>query len=268
MVLAEGFDPLTGSDLASFSLDAQTMACIPSARDAAREPVLERLGISGLLLERYRALLHAPHGLVVVCSPSQNGKTATLHASVEERSFPGRVQKALVLDEIRDRVTATYATAAALRAQMVLATVCANNAATAVERLMHLAPGPQLAAALRGIVSQRLLRKLCVACRRWHRLSPELKKKFGLLHMTHAYRAQGCAHCNGTGYSAQIGIFALLLVDEALRGAINAGLPEAALADVAAAGGYGPMRMDGIRKARLGDTSFEELDAVMLGRTK
>ncbi len=249
MILTEGFDPSSGFD-----------GALPF-NALARTASLEYLGIPGVFLQRYRALLRAPQGLLIVCGPTGNGKTATLRASLDERAIVrGQQAKILVLDEIGEWATARAAVYTALSGQRVLATLQANATASAVDHLLQFGVLPQdVGAALSGILAQRLLRRLCVACRQWRRLAPELRKRFGLSRTTHAYGAQGCIRCNRTGYSTQTAIFECLFVDDAFRQALAAGSRGLALLRVAAANGYQSMLHDGIRKARLGDTSFEEV---------
>ncbi len=270
----------------------------------ARVPRLDRLGIPDALLERYRRLVHAPHGFVVVCGPTGSGKTTTLYASLAERNVEGQhvctvedpveirmagiaqVQvnvkaglsfasalrsflradpNVIMVGEMRDAETAGVAISAALSGQLVMTTLHASNAVQAVERLSELGMRRQaIAAGLSGIVSQRLVRELCSTCRYPVALAPGAAAELGLRHPVTVYEAQGCERCSGVGYVGRTGIFEYLPVCDELREAIACGSSCATIAAVATERGYESMLAEGIRRVLRGETSVSELQRVLV----
>ena len=246
---------------------------------------LELLGMSGDLLVRFARLIQQPHGIVLVTGPTGSGKTTTLYASLGridtattnvltvedpveyELAGIGQTQvnpkidlnfaKALrailrqdpdiiMIGEIRDHETAQIAIQASLTGHLVLATLHTNDAPSAVTRLIDMGVEPfLLSSSLLGVLAQRLVRKLCPACRRadvagrWHPV--------------------GCPACAHTGYKGRTGVYELMIADENVRALIHNRAAEADLLAGAQAGGLRPMREDGERLLREGVTSPEEV---------
>lgn len=210
---------------------------------------LTALGMPEALRERYRSLIVAPSGFVLICGPTGSGKTTTAYASLLERdgrrdhlcsvedpvemrlpdvvqiqvnartglTFPCALRgllrgdpNAILVGEMRDAETARTAVSAALCGQFVVTTLHAESAGESFERLGELGVNPRaLASALTGVLAQRLVRRLCGACAR-----PDVGG---------GYCAAGCAACDGTGFRGRVGIFELLPVTLALRDAIARG---------------------------------------------
>lgn len=249
---------------------------------------LEGLGMSGHVLQRFERLVQQPHGIVLVTGPTGSGKTTTLYASLGrvdtsttnvltvedpvEYELPGIGQtqvnpkidltfaKALrailrqdpdviMIGEIRDYETAQIAIQASLTGHLVLATVHTNDAPSSVTRLIDMGVEPfLLSSTLLGALAQRLVRKLCLECRKpdgngnWH--------------------AVGCPACNHVGYKGRTGVYELMVVDETLQALIHNQAPEQELVAAARAGGLLSMREDGERLVREGITSPEEVIRV------
>jgi general secretion pathway protein E len=249
---------------------------------------LEALGMSGEVLAAFDRLVHQPHGIVLVTGPTGSGKTTTLYASLGridtsttniltvedpiEYELPGIGQtqvnpkidltfaKALrailrqdpdviMIGEIRDFETAQIAIQASLTGHLVLATLHTNDAPSAVTRLIDMGVEPfLLSSSLLGVQAQRLVRKLCPACRRqdaqghWHPV--------------------GCPECSMSGYKGRTGVYELMVADDALRELIHNRAAESALFDAARDSGYRTMREDGERLVAEGITSLEELMRV------
>jgi general secretion pathway protein E len=249
---------------------------------------LEGLGMSGDVLRAFDRLIHQPHGIVLVTGPTGSGKTTTLYASLQridtsstnlltvedpiEYELPGIGQtqvnpkidltfaKALrailrqdpdviMIGEIRDYETASIAIQASLTGHLVLATLHTNDAPSAVTRLTDMGVEPfLLSSSLLGVLAQRLVRKLCLHCRRadergqWHPV--------------------GCEHCLNNGYKGRTGVYELMVADDAVRTLIHNRAPESQLFVAAEAGGLRPMRMDGQRLIDEGITSLEEVLSV------
>lgn len=252
----------------------------------AGPPQLNSLGMSEDMRARWLALASQPNGVVLVTGPTGSGKSTTLHASLVhlndgrsrivtieepvERRIPGinQVQAnsaigygfaealrailrqdpdRIMVGEIRDADTAGTALQAALTGHMVYSTLHTNDAAGAFGRLVDLGVEPFLiASSVRGVLAQRLLRRLCPAC--------------ALPDVTLPKRAVGCPSCGGSGYRGRFGVFDLIEATPALHDAILARASPAALADLAATGG---LRADAEAKRLLGWTDRAELDRVL-----
>ncbi|WP_231582234.1 GspE/PulE family protein [Puniceibacterium sp. IMCC21224] len=237
---------------------------------------LDGLGLSPdqiVLLERLSRL---PNGIILATGPTGSGKTTTLYsllklANREERNIvtvedpieydlPGVSQSqinaeigmtfaaglratlrqdpdVILVGEIRDGETAGVAAQAALTGHLVFSSLHANGSVGAVVRLRDLGLDNFLiAATLRGVIAQRLLRRLCPECRHPH--APSVSEaaffdKHALPLPLRIYDAVGCPACNGTGYSGRVGIFEMLEVTEELRAAIDRNLPETELRPMA-----------------------------------
>ena len=246
---------------------------------------LESLGMSGDTLAKFQRLTQQPHGIVLVTGPTGSGKTTTLYAglgqvdtsttnvlTVEdpvEYELPGigqtqvnpkielsfaRALRAILrqdpdvimIGEIRDYETAQIAIQASLTGHLVLATLHTNDAPSAVTRLTDMGVEPfLLSSSLLGVLAQRLVRKLCVECRRrddkgrWHPV--------------------GCAACGNTGYKGRTGIYELMVADASVQGLIHNRAAESQLFVAAEKAGMRTMREDGERLVAEGVTSLEEL---------
>ncbi len=237
---------------------------------------LDALGLSPAqitLLERLSAM---PNGIILATGPTGSGKTTTLYsllklANRDERNIvtvedpieydlPGVSQSqinaeigmtfaaglratlrqdpdVILVGEIRDTETASVAAQAALTGHLVFSSLHANGSVGAVVRLRDLGLDNFLiASTLRGVIAQRLLRRLCPDCRQPHAPSPAEAAYFDRQDLPlplRIYDAKGCEACNGTGYSGRVGIFEMLEVGEELRAGIDRGLPETELKHMA-----------------------------------
>ena len=158
----------------------------------------------------------------------------------------------IMIGEIRDLETAQIAVQSSLTGHLVLSTLHTNDAISAVTRLADMGVEPfLLASSLRGVLAQRLVRKLCPACRQ-----PAMQDGMRVYHPV------GCAACNHTGYSGRSGIHELFTVDDEARRLIHEGRDERELRRAAAASGMRTMREDGQRWVEGGQTSPEEIVRV------
>ncbi len=248
---------------------------------------LQQLGMSVPTLAQFDRLIAQPHGIVLVTGPTGSGKTTTLYAALSrlnaattniltvedpieyELAGIGQTQvnaridmsfaKALrailrqdpdviMIGEIRDLETAQIAVQASLTGHLVLATLHTNDATAAVTRLLDMGIEPfLLSSSLLGVVAQRLVRKLCVQCRR---------------HDGQRWQETGCAHCGQTGYHGRLGIYELLLTTDEIRAQIHNRASEAAIRETARHNGMLSMREDGERWLADGSTSEAELVRV------
>jgi general secretion pathway protein E len=248
----------------------------------------ETLGMAQDMLAEMDALVRQSHGIVLVTGPTGSGKTTTLYAMLSridatatnvltvedpiEYDLPGigqtqinpridmsfgRALRAILrqdpdvimIGEIRDQETAQIAVQASLTGHLVLATLHTNDSVSAVTRLLDMGIEPfLLSSSLLGVLAQRLVRRLCTACR----------AQDG----DQEWRPVGCPGCGGTGYVGRTGIYELLSLDERLREAIHAREPEQALRALARERGFRTMAEDGRRWVRDGATSAAELARV------
>ena len=155
----------------------------------------------------------------------------------------------IMIGEIRDFETAQIAIQASLTGHLVLATLHTNDAPSAVTRLTDMGVEPfLLSSSLLGVLAQRLVRKLCPACKRSDGRG--------------RYRPVGCAACGMTGYKGRTGVYELMLADEKVRSLIHSRAAESQLFVAAEAAGLRSMREDGERLVAEGITSAEEVMRV------
>ncbi len=272
-------------------------------RDQAWRP-LEDLGMPAGVRMPFEELLQAPHGMVAVCGPTGSGKTTTLYASLGrldasrrniltiedpvEYRLPGIGQiqvkpkigltfanglrhilrqdpDVVLVGETRDRETADIAVRAALTGHLVFTTLHTNDAAGAVTRLADMGVEPYLiASCLRGALAQRLVRRLCPACRRAAVLDPSRRRLLGeaaglLADGDRVWEAAGCADCL-EGYRGRSGVFELMRVDRALAEAIRLhGQDTGLLRRLAVEGGMRGLVEDALDRLRAGETSLDEV---------
>ena len=245
---------------------------------------LQHLGMSATMQPQFDQLLKQPHGIVLVTGPTGSGKTTTLYAAlsllnasstniltvedpieydlvgVGQTQVNARIDmtfaKALrailrqdpdviMIGEIRDLETAQIAVQASLTGHLVLATLHTNDASAAVTRLLDMGIEPfLLSSSLLGVLAQRLVRKLCSAC----------KRKQGQY-----WQAVGCAECGQTGYQGRVGVYELLQTTEQIRAQIHNRASEAEVRKAAYGSGMTSMREDGERWLQDGTTTQAEL---------
>ena len=266
---------------------------------------LTTLGMSRSTLDAVDHLIRQPHGILLVTGPTGSGKTTTLYAALSRlprgtanmmtvedpieyaldgvaqtqvnaridltfsralRSILRQDPDVIMIGEIRDLETAQIAVQASLTGHLVLATLHTNDATSAITRLADMGVEPYLlASSLLGVLAQRLVRTLCLACRVAAEPSDgesRLLEDLGLPATCPAWHAPGCAQCNQMGFSGRTGIYELLQIDEMLRRLIHDGAGEMALRDAASRAGMQRLRRDGARWIAEGTTSLAELTRV------
>jgi len=177
----------------------------------------------------------------------------------------------VMIGEIRDRETAKTSVEAALTGHLVLATLHTNNAPAAVTRLTDMGVEPFLtASAVDCVIAQRLARRLCERCKKPADTDEEALRRLGLHGQRFAdananFRAAvGCERCGGTGYAGRIGVYEIMLVDEALRRLILQGASADEIDAAARKAGMIPLKEDGLAKAAQGITTVEEVLLTVL----
>lgn len=174
------------------------------------------------------------------------------------RSLLRQDPEVIMVGEIRDPETASIAVQAGLTGHLVLSTVHTDRASSLFSRLMDLDCSlPLLLASVAGILSQRLVRRLC-DCREVHEYPEELLVRFGLPSAT-LYRARGCEQCLGTGYSGRAAVGELLMLTREVKRALRVQVPQEDLEELAARESFVPMRESARRLVAEGVTSLEEV---------
>ena len=264
---------------------------------------LESMGFEADTLTRFNQLLGRPHGILLVTGPTGSGKTTTLYAAlskidsdahkiitVEEpveyqleginqiqvhqqiglsfaralRSILRQDPDIIMIGEMRDTETAQIAVQSALTGHLVLSTLHTNTAAGAIIRLQDMGVEPYLiTSSVNGVLSQRLVRRLCPHCKEAYVPDPQVVKEAGMdrlgLSAPKLWRAVGCPQCRQTGYSGRTGIHELLVMDDVMRRGILDGLDSASLHTKATAAGMHTLYEDGLRKVADGVTTLDEL---------
>ncbi|MGD0137316.1 MAG: GspE/PulE family protein [Tepidisphaeraceae bacterium] len=171
----------------------------------------------------------------------------------------------LMVGEVRDTETAKLATQAALTGHLVLSTLHTNDAPGAITRLYNLAIEPYLVGAtLVGVMAQRLVRKLCQHCKESYVPGVNEKRQIERLagNIDTLFKARGCPRCRNLGFSGRIGIYELLVPDDAMIELISQGSTLNELRDIAKKQGMTTLRGDGMEKVKAGITTLEEIYRV------
>lgn len=166
----------------------------------------------------------------------------------------------LMIGEIRDGETAELAVRAALTGHTVLSTLHTNDAASTVSRLIDIGiPAFLLASSLRGVLAQRLVRKLCPSCKKKTTLAPSIASVFSLSPDCEVCEPAECADCRYTGFKGRTVIAEILKIDEGLREMITLGGHAGEYAEYASAKGMKTMRQAAMEKVLSGITSIAEI---------
>jgi general secretion pathway protein E len=265
------------------------------------------LGLPPAIVARLRTLLALPNGIVLVTGPTGSGKTTTLYTGLADlnavtrkvvtiedpieyqlgginqvqvrpqigltfaallRSILRQDPDVIMVGEIRDIETAQIAVQAALTGHLVLSTLHTNSAAAAIIRLRDMGVEDYLlTAVLRGVLAQRLVRRLCDQCKTPYIPPRELAERFDLQTLARRqdalpltlFHPVGCASCRNTGYSGRLAIAELLEPDEAVEHLIFARADHLAIERAAIEAGMVPMFTTGLIAALRGETTIEEV---------
>ncbi|UCE87859.1 MAG: type II secretion system ATPase GspE [Deltaproteobacteria bacterium] len=169
----------------------------------------------------------------------------------------------ILVGEIRDLETAETAIQASLTGHLVFSTLHTNDAPSAITRLVDQGVEPYLiASSLVAVLAQRLVRILCPECKEAYDPAPEELAELGLQNVdrpVRIYRAKGCPRCHHQGYHGRVGIFEMMVVDDAIRRLIISNVDAKTIRERAVAAGMRTLRMDGARKVLRGITSVAEV---------
>jgi type IV pilus assembly protein PilB len=264
------------------------------------------LGFPPVISEELKRMLGLPQGMILVTGPTGSGKSTTLYGSLNyvrkpainivtvedpvEYMMPGLNQvqvnvkagltfatslrsilrqdpDVIMVGEIRDKETAEISIKAAQTGHLVLSTLHTNDSVGAVTRLLDIGvPGYQIAAAVTGIVAQRLIRRLC-SCRRSVPATAEFNSQLMLMGVTTPPTMQsiptGCDECDLTGYKGRIGIYEMLVLNEAIRGAVRDGGRNDEIRTLARRDGMRLMHEYALERVKEGLTTLEEVQRVV-----
>jgi type IV pilus assembly protein PilB len=264
---------------------------------------LAAIGMPKRILDAVGAIIEKPNGIFIVTGPTGSGKTTTLYAclnrlnttdtkmlTAEEpveyeiegiqqvpinenigltfaralRSFLRHDPDRIMVGETRDLETAEIAIRAALTGHLVLTTLHTNDAPGAIARLIDMGVEPFLiSSGLEGVLGQRLVRKICTACRQPYEPSESVLRQVGLtihdIGDKNFYYGKGCQECNNTGYKGRKGIYELLEISEPIRELITQRAPSVVIRQKAIELGMTTLRSDGLRSIFEGLTTIEEV---------
>jgi type IV pilus assembly protein PilB len=182
------------------------------------------------------------------------------------RSFLRQDPDIIMVGEIRDLETAEISIKAAQTGHMVMSTLHTNSAAETITRLLNMGVPPfNLATSVNLIIAQRLARRLCKECKEPADLPEEVLKKEGftdeMIAQAEVFKPVGCSKCSG-GYKGRVGVYEVVRVTPALARIIMEEGNSIVIAEQARKEGFNDLRMSGLRKAMLGDTSLEEINRI------
>ncbi|HXA94043.1 MAG TPA: type II secretion system ATPase GspE, partial [Candidatus Dormibacteraeota bacterium] len=261
----------------------------------------DRLGFAPAAARAFERLIHQPHGIVLVTGPTGSGKTTTLYAALDKINRPDlkiitvedpveyqlkginqipvrpkiglsfasglrhivrQDPDVIMVGEIRDLETAEIAIQAALTGHLVFSTLHTNDAPGAVTRLQDMGCEPYLVSSvLSGVLAQRLVRRICQACRALDHPDPASLLALGVTDVTgvELFHGKGCDDCRGTGYRGRTGIYELFRITEEARSLVVRKAPAGEIRRHAVAQGMLTLREDAWAKACAGLTTVEEI---------
>ncbi len=263
---------------------------------------IDDLGFSRRDSVVYNSFMTSAHGIVLVTGPTGSGKSTTLYSTLKQIATPDKniitvedpvemvheefnqiaVQPQIdvgfstilrnilrqdpdiiMIGEIRDLETATYAVQAALTGHLVFSTLHTNDAVSTIVRLEDLGLEPFLiGSTMLGAMAQRLVRRICSHCKEPYSVEPGELQKLGLPvsgdKAVELYRGKGCRQCRKTGYSGRCGVFEVFPMSDQMKQLVAQRATDAEMRQVAIREGMATLREDAWRKVQMGVTTIEE----------
>lgn len=267
----------------------------------------EAIGLEGADLEKYEKMIHCRSGVILLVGPTGSGKSTTMYTMIDElntqevnlvtledpveynidgvnqvqinektgmtfanglRAILRQDPDIIAVGEIRDGETAEIAMRAAITGHVVLSTVHTNDAVGTIDRLKDIGVEPYLiSSALRGVISQRLVRRICPKCKKPYTPTEEeldtlgLKSADGLVF----YKGEGCPNCFDTGYRGRIAVFEMLPITRKVRTMIADGSSRAQIEDELKSpeAGFVSLRENALRLVKEGITTSSEITRVI-----
>ncbi len=266
---------------------------------------IEKLGFDEHSLEEIKKAAAKPHGMILICGPTGCGKTTTLYSilqyvnspeknivTVEDpveyqidginqvtsrpeigltfaaalRSILRQDPNIIMIGEIRDFETVDIAIKAALTGHLVLSTLHTTTATGSVIRLVNMGVEPFLITSSVVLVgAQRLVRRICTACKEPYEISAEAAARLGLKGKQTFYKGKGCDKCLNTGYKGRVGLLEVLALSPKIRALILENAQEYRIREEARREGMMTLRENGLKNALAGTTSLEEVLRVTAG---
>ncbi|APD88531.1 MSHA biogenesis protein MshE [Alteromonas mediterranea] len=267
---------------------------------------LDQTGMPDAMAEKFRAAINRPHGMILVTGPTGSGKTTTLYGALSELNKPDlkiitaedpieyrlprinqvQVNSKIGLDfaailrttlrqdpdiimvgEMRDQETVEIGLRGALTGHLVLSTLHTNDSVTSAIRLIDMGAAPYLVAtSLRGVLAQRLVRRVCENCKQEKAPSAQEQAWVGFLkpELTNAsfYKGRGCNSCNHTGYKGRIGVFEFLEMNEDMMEALRDDNTQGFVDATKANKDFVPLSHMALDYAAEGKTSLDEVFKV------
>lgn len=264
---------------------------------------LKDMGFDPRMFKQYHDAINLPNGIILVTGPTGSGKSTTLYASIREIMDPtinistmedpvelnvdgvnqGQINVAagftfaagirallrqdpdvMMIGEMRDKETASMAIEAALTGHLVFSTLHTNDSSGSFPRLLEMGLEPFLVATvIKGILAQRLVRRICKYCKEPVDITDEIREEMGLSPDMQFYHGKGCSRCEGSGYKGRCGIYEFLVPNESVR---NLVIKHASGDDIKKTAvkecDLITLRMDGIQKALDGLTTLEQILAA------
>lgn len=262
----------------------------------------EGIGLSGNNKKKYEKIIQNHQGVILLAGPTGSGKSSTMYTMIDQlatehvnlvtledpveydmsgvnqvqinekvgMTFASGLKSILRQDpdiiavgELRDQETADITMRAAITGHLVLATIHTNDAISTLARLDDLGVEPYMAAnAMKGVISQRLVRRICPYCRKKYTPTPDELKDLGLqsknAEKVSFYRGKGCPECFGTGYRGRIAVFEILIIDSRIREAIHENVSHSKLMDAVKASGFTSMQENCCKLVLQGVTTSDE----------
>ncbi len=261
---------------------------------------LEDIGFHPSDYEKVMNMLRNPHGIILLTGPTGSGKSTTLAAALKvlnkdnvniitvedpvENMIEGINQVAtnskigltfasalrsilrqdpdiIMIGEMRDSETSTIAIRAAITGHLVLSTLHTNDAASSIPRLIDMGTEAYMVgAAIKGVISQRLVRRLCSHCRKPHLVTAQEALLYKIPEGTQVYQAKGCTSCNHTGYKGRLAVHEVLAIDTHLQDMISAGQTTTeAIKEEAIKRGMRTLWDNALENVLKGNTTMEEM---------